>query len=405
MINKTMPNILERSNAIQEEIRTWRRTIHRYPELGFTEQRTGQLIQKALKNLKIPFKANVAKTGIIAEIKGGNGPTVGLRADMDALPIQEENGFDFDSTRPGIMHACGHDAHTSMLLGAATVLKGLSSEGQLPGTIRLLFQPSEEGWDSEGKSGGKRMVEEGLLKGLDAVFGLHVEPHLEVGQLSTRAGPMLASVDDFTLVITGQGGHAAAPHLTQDIIALSSLVINAIHHIASRRIDPVEHGLITVATIHAGHASNVIDTHIKITGTIRSMKPEIRKQLHKELTKACSIVKPFDANVDLKIGTGYPATVNDAQATGVAVQATEAIFGKKNVKEAPLQMGAEDFSYMAQAAPGCFMLLGVKNRKWKQSYSVHTPTFRMDEDALPLGTASLCAAALQWMQAPGLTLR
>ena len=397
MNNPHLPDILERSKAIHEDIRTWRRTIHRYPELGFTEQRTGQLVQKTLKKLKIPFQTQVAKTGIVAEIKGGKGATVGLRADMDALPIQEENGFDFDSTRPGLMHACGHDAHTSMLLGAATILKGLSNEGKLAGNIRLLFQPSEEGWDSEGKSGGRRMVEEGLLQDVEAVFGLHVEPHLTVGQLSTRSGPMLASVDDFTLVITGHGGHAAAPHLTQDIVALSSLVINAIHHIASRRIDPVEHGLITVATIHAGHASNVIDTQIKITGTIRSMKPEVRQNLHKELKKACSIVKAFDADFDLKIGIGYPSTVNNTTATQIAIQATETIFGKKNVKEAPMQMGAEDFSYMAQAAPGCFMLLGVKNKKWKQSYSVHTPTFRIDEDALPLGTAALCVSALQWL--------
>ncbi len=390
-------NLLDQAKSIHQDIRNWRRTIHQYPELGYTEKRTGQLVQKTLKSLNIPFKASVAKTGIVAEIKGGKGPTVGLRADMDALPIQEENGTDFDSKHAGIMHACGHDAHTSMLLGAANILKKLASQDKLPGNIRLLFQPSEEGWDSEGKSGGKRMVEEGLLKNVDAVFGLHVDPFLELGNVSTRTGPLLAGVDDIKLTITGKGGHAAAPHKTQDIVALSGLVLNAIHHIVSRHIDPVAQGLITITTIHAGHASNVIDTNIHMTGTIRSFDPQVRKTLHQELRNAVSIVKNLGADYKLEIGTGYPPTVNDAHATNVSIKALEAMLGKKHVKEAPMIMGAEDFSYMAQAVPGCFMMLGVKNPKWKQAYPVHTPTFRMDEDALTIGTAMLSASALEWL--------
>lgn len=393
-----MSTLLEQTKKMQGDIRNLRRSIHQYPELGFTEKRTGQLVQRTLKSLHIPFKAPVAKTGIIAEIKGSQGPTLALRADMDALPIQEENGFDFDSKHPGIMHACGHDAHTAMLLGTAKVLKSLSDQGKLPGTVRLLFQPSEEGWDEEGKSGGKRMVEEGSLKGVDAVFGLHVEPFLESGQVSTRSGPMLAAVDDLKITIIGKGGHAAEPHKTQDIVALTGLVLNAIHQIISRHISPVEHGLISITTIHAGQASNVIDTQIQMTGTIRSFNPKVRKELHQELKKAVSIVKTFGADFKLEITSGYPPTVNDPLATQIAQQAIEGIMGKKNLKEAPMQMGAEDFSYMAQAVPGCFMMLGVKNPKWKQAYPVHTPTFRMDEDALPIGSAILCASALEWLK-------
>jgi IAA-amino acid hydrolase len=391
-------DILIKARAIHEQVRTWRRTIHRYPELSFTETKTSQLVQDNLKKLGIKFQKNVAKTGVVAEIKGsGKGPTVGLRADMDALPIQEANGTEFDSTCPGLMHACGHDAHTSMLLGAATLLKDMADRGELAGNVRLLFQPSEEAWDDEGKSGGRRMVEEGALKGLDAVFALHVETEMTVGEAGTRVGPFLAAVDDFVLEIEGKGGHAASPHNTTDVIATAGLVINAIHQVVSRRIDPIESGVITIGTIHGGTATNVIDTKVKLTGTIRSLKPEVRKRLHQELKNATSIVKSLGCTPHLTIRTGYPSTVNSKEATEVSFKSLENLLGKKNVKESPMMLGAEDFSFMAQETPGCFMLLGVKNKKWKQEYPVHTPTFRMDEDALPIGTAMLCGSALEWM--------
>jgi IAA-amino acid hydrolase len=207
----TSQELLQRAQAIHEQLRAWRREIHRYPELTFTEQRTAGLVNATLIDLGIETETEVAKTGVVGHIQGSAGPTVGLRADMDALPITEINGTEFDSTRPGIMHACGHDAHTAMLLGAATILKGLANEQRLPGTIRLLFQPSEEAQDAEGKSGGMRMVEEGALQGLDAVFGLHVDPQHEVGTVATRSGPMMAAADMFELVVRGSGGHAARP--------------------------------------------------------------------------------------------------------------------------------------------------------------------------------------------------
>jgi amidohydrolase len=394
----TPADLLQLAQAIHEQIRTWRRIIHRYPELTFTEHRTASLVASTLATLGIETETEVAKTGVVGHIRGGSGPTVALRADMDALPIHEINGTPFDSTRPGIMHACGHDAHTAMLLGAATLLKQLADEQRLPGAIRLLFQPSEEAQDDEGKSGGMRMVEEGALKGVDAVFGLHVDPNYTVGSVATRSGPMLAAADEFELKITGSGGHAARPQGTTDPIALSGLVINAVHQVISRRLDPLEAGVITIGSIHGGQASNVIPDVVEMTGTIRSYTPEVRQLLHDELHKAVKVVEALGGKADLTIHWGYPPTVNSPEATEIMCAATRDMLGAEQVKTASMVMGAEDFSYMAQAAPGCFLRIGVKNPTWDRSYPVHRADFRMDEDALPIGAAALAAAALRWME-------
>ena len=390
--------LLERAKALHEQIRAWRREIHRYPELTFTEQRTASLVNATLVDLGIPTETEVAKTGVVGHIQGGSGPVVGLRADMDALPIAEINGTEFDSTRPGIMHACGHDAHTAMLLGAATLLKGLADEQRLPGSIRLLFQPSEEAPDAEGKSGGMRMVEEGALKGLDAVFGLHVDSGHDTGFVATREGPMMAAADKFSLVIRGSGGHAARPHATVDPIVLSAFVVQAIQQVVSRRINPLEPAVITVGTIHGGTVENVIPDTVEITGTIRSFSPETREALHRELRRACQVVEPLGGSFDLTIDWGYPPTVNSPEATRVAVAAIGEMLGGDKVKEGDQLMGAEDFGIMAKEAPGCFIRLGVHDPAWGDAvYNVHRADFRLDEDALPVGTAALAAAALGWM--------
>ena len=390
--------ILDRAKAIHEQIRGWRREIHRYPELTFTEQRTAGLVNATLVDLGIATETEVAKTGVVGHIRGGDGPLVGLRADMDALPIQEINGADFDSTRPGIMHACGHDAHTAMLLGAATVLKGLADEGRLPGSVRLLFQPSEEAQDDEGKSGGMRMVEEGALAGVDAVFGLHVDAFHDVGHVSTRPGPLLAAADKFKLVVRGSGGHAARPQSTVDPIALSAHVIHAVQQVVSRRLDPTEPGVITIGTIHGGTVNNVIPDEVVMTGTIRSFSPEARTVLHAELMRAASIVEPLGGKAEVTIYPGYPATVNDAEATDVMMGTMRELLGEEQVHTSEMIMGAEDFSYMAQAAPGAFLFLGVHNPQWQEFYPVHRADFRLDEDALPIGTAALVTTALRWME-------
>ncbi|MBW7884730.1 MAG: amidohydrolase [Caldilineaceae bacterium] len=393
----TAQEIMERAKAIHEKIRGWRREIHKYPELTFTEQRTAGLVNSVLIDLGIKTETEVAKTGVVGRISGASGPTVGLRADMDALPINEVNGTGYDSTRPGIMHACGHDAHTAMLLGAATLLKGLADEGRLPGTIRLLFQPSEEAQDEEGKSGGMRMVEEGALKGLDAVFGIHVDAFNDVGFVSTRPGPMMAAADKFEIVVRGSGGHAARPQSTVDPIALSAHVINAVHQVVSRRLDPIQPGVITIGTIHGGTVNNVIPDSVTMTGTIRSFTPETRELLRSELKRAAAVVEPLGGKADVTIFPGYPPTVNNPEATALMMAGMRDLLGEEKVSECELIMGAEDFSYMAQAAPGCFLRLGVHNPGWSEFYPVHRADFRMDEDALPIGTAALVTAALRWM--------
>jgi amidohydrolase len=285
-----------------------------------------------------------------------------------------------------------------MLLGAARLLKGLADEGRLPGAVRLLFQPSEEAQDSEGKSGGLRMVEEGALQGLDAVFGLHVDSHHDVGYVATRPGPMMAAADKFELVITGSGGHAARPQSTVDPVALSAHVINAVHQVVSRRLDPTEHGVITIATIHGGTVDNVIPDTVTMTGTIRSFTPEARATLHAELKRAVSIVEPLGGRADLTIFPGYPPTVNDPSATEHMMATMRDLLGVDHVAEGEMLMGAEDFSYLAQTAPGCFLRLGVHNPAWKEFYPVHRADFRLDEDALPVGAAALALTALRWLE-------
>jgi len=405
MTNSTTPisaaEILQRARARHEQIRGWRREIHRYPELTFTEQRTAGLVNSVLVDREIETETEVAQTGVVGHIRGGNGPVVALRADMDALPIQEINGTDYDSTRPGIMHACGHDAHTAMLLGAATILKELAAAGELPGSIRLIFQPSEEAQDREGKSGGMRMVEEGALKGVDAVFGLHVDAQHDVGRVATRPGPMMAAADMFKLVIRGSGGHAARPQSTIDPIALSAHVINAVQQIVSRRLNPVEPGVITIGTIHGGTVNNVIPDTVEMTGTIRSFAPEVRQLLRDELAKAVRVVEPLGGTAELKIYSGYPPVVNDGEAADVMAAAMGKLLGADNVLRSDLIMGAEDFAYMVQEAPGCFLRLGVHDPAWAEHYPVHRADFRMDENALPIGSAALVMAALEWMERKG----
>ncbi len=392
--------ILEKATVIQPQMSQWRRTIHRYPELSFNEVKTARLVNTVLHDLGIETETGVAKTGVVGHIEG-DGPLIGLRADMDALPIQEENGTAFDSNHAGIMHACGHDAHTAILLGAATILKGFADEGRLPGGVRLLFQPSEEDRDDKGKSGGMLMVEEGVLNGVDAIFGLHVDPGTDVGKVGTRAGGMMAAGDIVEMTVRGAGGHGARPHLANDPLVLSAHLLLVIQDIVSRRLDPLESGVISLTTIYGGIVSNVIPDSVQMTGTVRSLTSATRQRLHEELRRACTIVEALGGQVDLKIIDGYPPMFNNPEATGVAFKAIGEMLGEEKVFEKTPVMASEDFSFMLQEVPGCFLRLGVQNPNWDRVYPVHTATFQLDEDALRIGAASLVATAVEWMQQKG----
>lgn len=400
MKNHSSPQVLfEKAQLLKPRLIEWRRAIHKNPELGFQEFQTSALIQKNLQELGIEYQPGIAKTGVVAQIFGAEGPVVALRADMDALPILEENQTDFDSQNPGVMHACGHDAHVAMLLGAACLIKELADKGNLPGSVRLIFQPSEEWQDEEGKSGGMRMVEEGGLKDIDAAFALHVDPDQPVGVVRTRCGPMMAAADTFKIVLSGSGGHAARPHETTDTIALAGLLINTIHHLISRRLDPLEAGVVTIGTIHGGTVDNVIPSTVEMTGTIRTFSQNSREVLFKELENACKIVEPLGGKANILIVPGYPPTINDLSATRVMQSAAGKVTGVDNVLESPMYMGSEDFSFTAQIAPACFLALGTHDPAWGDDHcQLHQPNTRISEDALPIGTAILAATALEWLQ-------
>ena len=263
------------------------------------------------------------------------------------------------------------------------------------------FKPSEEARDDEGQSGGMRMVDEGVMNGVDAVFGCHVDTRTVVGTIGTRGGPMMAAADMFDLTITGFGGHGARPQLANDPILLASHVIQAANNIVSRRINPLSAGVISICTIHAGTARNVIPESVQLSGTIRSMDPEVRQQMHEELDKACGIVESLGGSYELNIMHGYPATVNDPEAADMALDVLNEMLGEGNAFEKERIMASEDFSFMLQKAPGAFLRLGVKNPEWDREYPVHTSVFKMDEDALPVGAASLAACAVRWMQTKG----
>jgi amidohydrolase len=392
-----MSSYLERADQLGEKITAIRRDLHMHPELSFQEVRTAKKVTETLDLVGIKYKTGVAKTGVVAEI-GSGGPVIALRADMDALPLQEENDVPYKSITDGVMHACGHDAHTACLLGAAILLKEDLDAGNLPGTVRFLFQPSEESWDDEGKSGGRRMVEEGALEGVDAVIGQHVISNYESDQVYVREGACMAAVDTFEGAVIGRGGHAAYPDLSLDPILMSAQVVSAIHGIVSRRIPPVDSGVITVTQIHAGTADNIIPGEVILRGTIRSFKPEIREILHEHLEKAFSISKSLGGDFRFKINPGYPAVVNDARMTNFLSKTASDLLGDERVHEVSQHMGAEDFSFMAIEKPGVFYYLGAKKDEADRRH--HASDFDIDESVLPTGTALLAEAARKFLENP-----
>jgi amidohydrolase len=308
---KTM-SMLDEAQKLMEELVSWRRRIHRQPELGFDVYQTAEWVSRTLSDLGVEAQSGGGRTGVVAYLGDGEGPTIAIRADMDALPIQEANPVEYASQVPGCMHACGHDAHTAILLGVATLL----CREDLPGQVRLVFQPSEEVADEEGISGAPRMIEDGALDGVDAVIALHVDGTLDTGDICIEDGWVGAAVDTFRADIIGKGGHAAYPHEVIDPIWLTSQVLNSLYAIPSRHVAPLEPSVVSVGVLQGGSADNVIPESVHLEGTLRSFADEVREQLIKEVEAAMSLARTFGGDYRLDIERGYPATYNRGRHIG-----------------------------------------------------------------------------------------
>ena len=369
-----------------EKISALRRDIHREPELGFDTEKTARKVLDALEGLPLEIETGVAQNGLVATLAGeGEGPTVGLRADMDALPITEETGLAFASEVEGKMHACGHDAHTSMLVGAAHALSGMRE--RLNGTVKFIFQPAEEGG-----GGGRVMVEEGVAGGLDSIFALHLWPGLPFGTVATKAGPIMAAADAFEMEVRGTGGHGAMPHLSSDAIVVAAHVVTALQTVVSREVDPVEPAVLTVGEIGAGTAFNIIPETARLGGTVRTLNEDLRKRMPERIEAvARGVAGGMRADAYLDYTFSYPVTRNDADAANRALGVAGGLFGEEVVLElANPSMGAEDFAYFLEKVPGAFVWLGVG----EDVSGLHTPQFAFDEEILPRGAALLAALAL-----------
>ena len=387
--------IKDESKSISDWIINIRRELHEHPELMYEEFKTSELIRRELDKLDIPYKHPIAETGVLASIGNGNGPCVALRADMDALPIHEETDVPFRSKIDGKMHACGHDCHVSMLLGAAKLLK--EKENKINGTVKLLFQPAEEGG-----AGGKLMREEGALKdpAVERIFGLHVWPQMPSGQIGSREGTFLAATSSLSLTVKGVGGHAAVPQLTKDPVLTSARIITNLQSIISRELDPLDSGVVSITVINGGNASNVIPSDVKVKGTLRSLTMDGLKQLQKrvkEIAEGIAQTHGCEAIVEY-VGNDYPPTVNDSDMWKFAKKVGIELLGNENVSDLDAVMGGEDFAYYTEKVKGCFVVLGMNNPDIDATYSVHHPMFKADEDALHIGTALHTIFALKSLE-------
>ncbi|GAB4546616.1 MAG: M20 aminoacylase family protein [Phycisphaerales bacterium] len=377
-----------------------RHDIHQHPELMFEEVRTAGVVSRELESLGIAHKSGLAKgTGVLGFLPATTGPvedakTIALRADMDALPIEEETGAPYASTTPGVMHACGHDGHTAGLLGVAHVL---AKTPERPHNVLLVFQPAEEGG-----GGADHLCREGALDGsligrpVDVIYGAHGFPDLEVGRVSVRDDVMFASTDEFTLRIRGKGGHAAYPHQSIDPVVVGAHVITALQTVVSRRVGPVDSAVITVGSVHAGTTFNVIPDTCTMQGTLRALNTETRRFLEEEFRLIVNnTAAAFGASAEIEWIPGYPATVNEAEPTERFRRIARSAIGEELVMEKPTPtMGGEDFSYYGQRVPACFFLVGLRPKGWHTSPGLHTPRFDFNDEALPVSIGVMSGLAL-----------
>ncbi|MGX7264304.1 M20 metallopeptidase family protein [Enterococcus crotali] len=375
-----MTNIQEQMP--QADMVKWRRHLHRHPELSFHEVETAKYIQKILADFPNLEVSSLTENSVIAILKGNKpGKTIALRADIDALPIIEEADVDFPSENPGVMHACGHDTHTAMLLGAVKVLSEM--QDKIAGTVKFIFQPAEE----EPPGGAKLLVEAGVMDDVDMVFGLHIAPNIPVGMVGTRKGPASAASDVFTLKIQGKGSHGSTPDLSVDPIMIGVEIINNLNNIVSRNISPFDNAVISIGEFNAGKTANVIPDTAQIQGTVRTNSKEVRVFIQKRIEAIIAgICKMYDATYDLHYLLGYSEVNNDSAATDIVMAAAEKVVGKERMFEAPKMMGGEDFSAYTDVKPGSFFILGGGTAAEGCDYMNHHPKFKIMEECFPVGS-------------------
>jgi hippurate hydrolase len=361
-------------------MRDIRRNIHQCPEKAFEEHKTAGLIAECLEKMGIDYKTGVAKTGVVGKIRiDTNAPTVALRADMDAITVSENTGLPFSSKIPGIMHACGHDGHIAMLLGAAKLLK----ERPPMGNVVFIFQPGEEGG-----GGAKPMIDEGVLEGVDIIFGGHIERHYKVGEIGIKTGIHTSYTDSFDIKIIGKGGHAARPHESVDAVIIATQLVNYLQTIVSRELDPFHPSVITIGVLQAGTVYNAIAEEAILKGTIRTTEKSIRKQIKEKMKGiAAALSNLYGAKIDIKILSGYPPVINHERECVFAREVAKDLLGEQNVISIPLpSLGGEDFAYFAQQIPGCFVRFGA-SKEGLEHIASHSPRFDFNENVLRVGAA------------------
>ncbi|MEQ2130025.1 amidohydrolase [Caldanaerobacter subterraneus KAk] len=366
-------------NKVKEEVVQWRRYFHQYPELSFHEEKTAQRIADILSTFEGLIISRPLPNSVVADLEGRGEKRVAIRADIDALPIQEENEFDFASKNPGVMHACGHDGHIAVLLGTAKVLSQLRKE--LKGNVRFIFQPAEE----MPPGGAKELVERGVLQGVDFVIGEHLWTPLPVGKVGIVYGPMMASADMFTIKIIGKGGHAALPHYTVDPIAISAEVVTNLQHIVSREIDPLEPIVVTIGRISGGTTDNVIPNVVEMAGTVRLFNPGIREEISSVMERIIKgITTAHRASYEFNFKPGYAPVINNKGVVKVVEEAVKELFGEEAIVRIKPVMGGEDFSAYLERVPGTFFFVGAGNEEKGIVHPHHHPRFNIDEKALEI---------------------
>jgi amidohydrolase len=392
-------NILQAAHTEHQSMLSVRRALHRNPELSFQEYETSALIQARLTELHIPFQV-MAKTGVVARIGAGE-RCVALRADIDALPINEESGMEFASTKPGIMHACGHDAHTAMLLGAASILKAREQAlTDANATVKLIFQPGEE----LSPGGASILIREGVLQNPrpEVIFGQHVNPDALCGMAAFVGGTMMAATDELYWTIHGKSGHAAQPHNASDPVLMAAHLITQLQTLISRRLNPLQSGVLSICSIHGGNATNVIPDRVELAGTLRSMNQEWRESalctIEEHSTTLCTSPLFGDGRCEFKVVHGYPPLVNNDVTTLFATKAAQNLIGITNVEAFEPKMWGEDFAYYTHEIPGTFWMLGVRPPSMNACPGLHNSKFILDENALPIGAAMLVNAVFAWFR-------